>query len=266
MRYFNSVLFLLLLLHSANFSTQVIDVEGKKYKSGKFGSQVWMLENLNVSKFRNGDLIKEVKSEVEWDLATKNSEPVWCYYENRVVQNDPVNGCLYGKLYNWHAINDPRGLAPKGWHIPSFDDWTVLFNFVGGVKTAAYKLKSKDGWEPLKDWDYDLKQSYLIKGFTGGLNYQGFNALPAGWIGHLTGFNGTKGWIGKWWSTTANYSLPDNYSKYYMINDGIYYWESQYDLCYKDQIIIIEMIHRTDEVEIASQCKLDGYSVRCVKD
>ena len=136
----------------------------------------------------------------------------------------------------------------------------------GGVKTAAYKLKSKDGWEPLKDWDYDLKQSYLIKGFTGGLNYQGFNALPAGWIGHLTGFNGTKGWIGKWWSTTANYSLPDNYSKYYMINDGIYYWESQYDLCYKDQIIIIEMIHRTDEVEIASQCKLDGYSVRCVKD
>jgi hypothetical protein len=75
------------------------------------GTQEWTVKNLNVSRYRNGDIIPEVKDPREWEnLATG----AWCYYNN-----DPKNGAIYGKLYNWYAVNDPRGLAPKGFHIPT---------------------------------------------------------------------------------------------------------------------------------------------------
>ena len=247
---------------------QLTDVEGKKYSTAKFGSQVWMLENLNVSKFRNGDIIKQVKSTEEWEQATKNGEPVWCYYENRAVQSDPVNGSIYGKLYNWHAIKDSRGLSPKGWHVPSFDEWTILFNFVGGIENSAYKLKSKDSWEPFKDWDLDLNKSYTIKAYTGGINYLGFNALPGGYISNIIGFNESKGIVGSWWSTTENYSFPNdiNYDIGPLEKEGINYSKLNYEQCQKDQILIIKIYHSSDAVKIDSDCKFDGYSVRCVKD
>jgi hypothetical protein len=75
---------------------------------------VWMETNLNVDKFRNGDPIPEARTKEAWLLAGANGQPAWCYYDN-----DPSNGEQYGKLYNWYAVNDPRGLAPEGWHIPS---------------------------------------------------------------------------------------------------------------------------------------------------
>jgi len=77
------------------------------------GTQTWMAKNLNVSIFANGDPIPEVKTNEEWKKAAEEKKPAWCYYEN-----DPANGAIYGKLYNWYAVSDPRGLAPKGWHIP----------------------------------------------------------------------------------------------------------------------------------------------------
>ena len=90
------------------------------------GKQVWMNANLNVDKFRNGDPIPEVKTEEEWLLAGKNNQPAWCYYDN-----DPANGEKYGKLYNWYAVNDPRGLAPVGYHIPTDAEWTEVENIYG---------------------------------------------------------------------------------------------------------------------------------------
>jgi hypothetical protein len=75
---------------------------------------VWMETNLNVDKFRNGDPIPEARTKEDWLSAAKNGKPAWCYYEN--------NGEKYGKLYNWYAVNDPRGLAPEGWHIPSDEE------------------------------------------------------------------------------------------------------------------------------------------------
>jgi tetratricopeptide (TPR) repeat protein len=75
------------------------------------GNQKWDTKNLNVSKYRNGDVIPEVKDLNEWNALTTGA---WCYYNN-----DPDNGALYGKLYNWYAVNDPRGLAPEGFHIPT---------------------------------------------------------------------------------------------------------------------------------------------------
>ena len=93
-------------------------------KTIQIGTQVWMVENLNVDRFRNGDLIPEARTEEAWQKAGDNKQPAWCYYNN-----DPKNGATYGKLYNWYAVNDPRGLAPKGYHVPRDAEWTVLTNY-----------------------------------------------------------------------------------------------------------------------------------------
>jgi len=115
----------------------------------KIGTQIWMTENLNVDHFRNGDQIPEARTDEEWKQAGENHQPAWCYYENRSVQDDTENGNKYGKLYNWYAVNDSRGLAPNGWHIPSDDEWTILTNFLGGEGVACNKMKSKSGWSAL---------------------------------------------------------------------------------------------------------------------
>ncbi len=91
------------------------------YKTVKIGTQIWMTENLNVDRFRNGDLIPEVKTKEEWVAAGKRGNPAWCYYDN-----NPENGKKFGKLYNWYAVNDKRGLAPKGWHIPTYPEFQIL--------------------------------------------------------------------------------------------------------------------------------------------
>jgi uncharacterized protein (TIGR02145 family) len=105
------------------------------------GGQKWMLENLNTSYFRNGDPIPEAKTNDEWVKAGNEGKPAWCYYNN-----DPANGGIYGKLYNWYAVNDSRGLAPSGWHIVSDQEWDQLILSLGGDQIATSKLKSKDYW------------------------------------------------------------------------------------------------------------------------
>jgi uncharacterized protein (TIGR02145 family) len=80
----------------------------------KIGTQIWATRNLDASTFRNGDTIPEAKTDEEWKAAGNDKKPAWCYYNN-----DPANGKKYGKLYNYYAVKDKRGLAPEGWHIPS---------------------------------------------------------------------------------------------------------------------------------------------------
>ena len=79
------------------------------------GSQVWMLKNLNVDHYRNGNPITQITDSAKWANLTTGA---WCYYNN-----DPANGTTYGKLYNWYPVNDPRGLAPLGLHVPTDDEW-----------------------------------------------------------------------------------------------------------------------------------------------
>ena len=144
------------------------------------GKQVWMTKNLDVSTFRNGDPIPEAKTDEAWKAAGENKQPAWCYYDN-----DPKNGTKYGKLYNWYAVNDPRGLAPAGYHIPTDAEWTVLTDYLGGEDVAFKKMKSPSGW--------------VKKG--NGTNSSGFSGLPAG--GRL--YDGSFYYIGKgayWWSST----------------------------------------------------------------
>ena len=157
---------------------QVTDTDGNTYKTVKIGNQVWMTENLNVIHFRNGDPISEARSDEEWDKAHKNNKPACCYYDN-----DPAKGEKYSKLYNWYSVNDPRGLAPKGWHIPTDKDWTVLTDYLGGNDVAGKKMKSTSGWSNNGN----------------GTNESGFNGLSGG----LRNANGSFydiGGGGYWWS------------------------------------------------------------------
>jgi uncharacterized protein (TIGR02145 family) len=121
------ILFLVLspAIMAAMIKSYPIDAtdEVSEKKEISIGDQVWMLDNLNVDKFRNGDSIPQAKTDEEWENAGINRQPAWCYYDN-----NPDNGKKYGKLYNWYAVNDSRGLAPKGWHIPSAEDWIVLLD------------------------------------------------------------------------------------------------------------------------------------------
>lgn len=104
------------------------------------GTQVWMKKNLNVSRYRNGDLIPQVTNATQWENLTTGA---WCYYENNTA-----NGTVYGKLYNWYAVNDPRGLAPTGYHVPTDGEWTSLTTFLGGVDIAGDKMKATTSWNP----------------------------------------------------------------------------------------------------------------------
>lgn len=148
------------------------------------GTQVWMSANLDVSTFRNGEPIPEAKTVEEWKKAGKKKQPAWCYYNN-----DPTNGKMYGKLYNWYAVTDPRGIAPEGWRVPSFGDWGVLTDYLGGNYVAAIKMKSKSGW--LNDGN--------------GKDSLGFSCLPGG----SRDADGTFGDLGGYctlWSSSGNRS------------------------------------------------------------
>ena len=138
----------------------------------KIGDQIWMTQNLNVDKFCNGDPISEAKTNEEWNLASINKTPAWSNFDN-----DKKNGSKYGKLYNWYAITDPRGIAPKGWHIPSKEEWIKLSTYLGGESIAGNKMKSTSGWDVSGE----------------GNNESGFNGLPGGFrfdygeFGNITG-------------------------------------------------------------------------------
>lgn len=93
----------------------------------RIGNQIWMAVNLDVATFRNGDLIPEAKTKEDWINAAKARQPVWCYYNN-----DPANGKKYGRMYNWYAVTDSRGLAPAGWHLPTLEEWIQFEKSVEG--------------------------------------------------------------------------------------------------------------------------------------
>jgi hypothetical protein len=86
-----------------------------------------MAENLDVKRYRNGDPVREAISVGEWNDAISKKEGAWCYYDN-----NERNGTVHGRLYNWFAVSDPRGLAPAGWHVPADKEWQVLETATAG--------------------------------------------------------------------------------------------------------------------------------------
>jgi len=118
-------------------SNEVTDIDGNIYKTVKIGSQVWMAENLKVTKYRNGDPISNVRDNNAWKTCATGA---YCWYNN----DKTVNKATYGALYNWYAVSDSRNIAPEGWHIASNDEWTTLTTYLGGVCKAAGYIKETD--------------------------------------------------------------------------------------------------------------------------
>ena len=197
----------------------------------KIGTQTWMTENLNVDKFQNGDPIPEVKSQVDWNKASENKQPAWCYYDN-----NPSNGEKYGKLYNWYAVNDPRGLAPKGWRIPTKTDFLTLTDFLGYESVAGKKMKSSSGWSTVVGGNDDKD---LV-----GTNESGFNGLSGGKRNYI-GFD-LRSKEGFWWTSSTSELGCVQFVDLNALLDGITYRES---------------ISSTNRIE-----KTQGLSVRCLKN
>ena len=158
-------------------------------KVAKIGTQVWMVDNLSVDHYRNGDPIPQVQDNDKWNSITYGA---WCY-----INNDPEYGRIYGKLYNWYAVNDPRGLAPEGWHVPTDREWKLLENYLGMSQVDADntgqrgtdqgdKLKSRSGWVDNGN----------------GSNSSGFSALPGGWRRSNNGSFGLVGGSTYLWSSS----------------------------------------------------------------
>jgi len=171
----------------ANGQIQVYNGNSWVYFDGqpfsvRIGTQVWMTENLNVATYRDGTLIPQVTDPNAWAGLTTGA---WCWYNN-----DPTNGAIYGKLYNWYAVTDSIGLCPLGWHVPTDAEWTTLNNFLGGESIAGGKMKSTSSL-----WN----TSYYSN--MGATNESGFTGHPGG-----SRYNGGSFWdlgiLGYWWSAS----------------------------------------------------------------
>jgi uncharacterized protein (TIGR02145 family) len=198
----------------------VTDIDGNIYQTVTICSQVWSQRNLQVARYRNGDVIPQVTDATQWTNLTTGA---WCYYNN-----DPATEATYGKLYNWYAVNDPRGLAPSGWHIPNDDEYTTLIeNCLGGFGEAGGKMKEAG----TVHWGTPNTLATNSSGFTG---------LPAGYRTFSGSFN-FIGEMGYFWIATTSDTEPE---------------KARYLSLYKN----ISNANRN------SIYKFYGFSVRCVKD
>src|ERR1035437_587115 len=144
-------------------------------------TQVWMLKNLDVSTYRNGDLIPKVTDPTAWQALTTGA---WCWYNN----DSATYASTYCKFYNWYAVNDPRGLAPTGWHVPSDAEWTTLGDCLGGWQVAGGAMK-------------ETGTTHWKSPNTGATNSSGFTGLPGGYRDLYGAFYDVGG-DGTWWSST----------------------------------------------------------------
>ena len=188
------------------------------YKWVKIGNQTWMAENLQAKKFRNGDPIPNVKVNAKWE-ALKSA--AYCDYKN-----SPANSKVYGRLYNFFAVKDPRNIAPEGWHIPTVAEWNTLLSFLGGALEAGGKLK-------------EAGTSHWLIPNEGATNSSGFGALPGGCcFGGMEQFY-DLGKMGYWWSATSENPGDAVHKIMYNNNNGVSKYNGK---------------------------KIMGLSIRCVKD
>jgi uncharacterized protein (TIGR02145 family) len=205
----------------------VTDIDGNVYHYVTIGTQVWMLENLKVTKYRNGDTIPVITNNTDWyNLSTG----AICDYNNI-----PGNGTTYGKLYNWYAANDSRKICPIGWHVPSDAEWKIL------AKNLDNNTDTTASGEIGVDIGCKLKESGTTHWHTpntGSNNSSGFTALPGGWR-DIDGTFYSIGDVGGWWTiSAANASTA---------------WR----LCLRNDVSTLNR---------ASGYKRGGFSIRCIKD
>ncbi len=197
----------------------VTDASGNVYQTVTIGTQTWMVENLKTMKYRNGDPIPMVTDDEEWKALSTGA---CCDYKNI-----GANGDIYGKLYNWYAVEDSRNLAPEGWRVATDEDWTTLTDYLGGTSIAGARLKEKGAFH----WPG-------VNAF--GTNEVGFTALPGGF---RTGTTGLFVFVvfesGYWWTATEATASNGRYRT---------------------------IPYNAKSVGRSAITKRSGYSVRCVKD
>lgn len=172
----------------------VTDREGNEYRTIQIGDQNWMTENLRTAFFANGDPIPNIIESSEW---ASLPEGAWAHYNN-----DDFFDATYGKLYNWHAVSDPRGLCPAGWRVPSHEDWKTLELSLGmpqadlertGIRGKEERIGGKLKSSGTQHWRAPNE---------GANNESGFGGLPGGNRNEFGGFDGI-GNFGLWWTSTS---------------------------------------------------------------
>ena len=195
------------------------DACGNTYPTIILNGKEWMQKNLDVCKYRNGDVIPQEQDLKKWQNLKTGA---WCYYENKTDY-----GIVYGKLYNGYALNDPRGIAPVGWHISTSTEWDNLIDYLGGnnIDAAAVKLREKG-------------TTHWVTSYPDSTNESGFTALPGGqvYFVNISQYSGIN-YVSSFWYTTSK---------------GLYY--------------NILLGHKTGTGSSGSSSANNGYSIRCVKD
>jgi len=181
-------------------ANKITDIDGNQYDVIRIGNQLWMKKNLKVSKYRNGDAITTNLVNTSWSNANKGAYAIY--------NNENANDASYGKLYNWYAVNDSRGLCPRGWHIPSDNEWTTLTNYLGGESIAGGKIKS-------------IGTAYWNAPNTRADNSSGFTALPGGFRNFSGSFTSIRASAFFWSATEHDFS--DAWTRYlYGNNSDVY--------------------------------------------
>ena len=166
----------------------ISDIDGNSYKTVIIGDCTWMVENLRTTRFVTGEAIPEISDQAEWSTYDSQTLPAACN-----VENDAGYVSVYGKLYNWHAVDDDRKLCPEGWEIPSHDDWVSLMDYLGGEALAGGRLK-------------EAGTSHWAEPNTGATNDSYFSALPAGY--RMSDGNFSSLGFGAYFWTSDEYESP----------------------------------------------------------
>jgi uncharacterized protein (TIGR02145 family) len=164
--------------------TTVIDIDGNIYHIVTIGTQVWMIENLKTTKYRNGDLIGTTTPST-LDISSESTPKYqWAY------NGEESNVAAYGRLYTWYAAIDSRNVCPTGWHMPTDADWTTLTTYLGGESGAGAKLK-------------ETGTAHWQSPNTEATNVSGFTAVPGGFrsADGLIVFNSLGDYV-YWWSSS----------------------------------------------------------------
>ncbi len=177
--------------------TSVTDIDGNTYPVVQIGNQCWTAENLRTTKYNNGTLIPNVSNDQAWSNATT---PAWCHTEN-----NPAYDATFGKLYNWYTLS-AGNMCPTGWHVPTYDEWEILINNLGGIMVAGGKMKSTG-------------TQYWLSPNAEATNESGFSGLPGGYCTDNGTFSDV-GSYGYWWSSTVS-GTADAYCKFLNYIGGV---------------------------------------------
>ena len=183
-------------------------MDGYNYNVVTIGDQCWFAENMRTTVYADGTVIPEVTGNGAWQGLSSGAR---CDYDNNAG-----NVATYGRLYNWYAVDDSRGLCPSGWHVPTDDEWTDLEDYItsqGFAGTEGTALKSTSGWYNDGNGTDDF----------------GFSALPGGYRTYSSGGFFSAGNRGYWWSSSPNGGLAW-FRNLNFINPDIlrYYFNSRY--------------------------------------